>query len=279
MNSPQQILKKDAAKMLWKDNLEFAQELGCVKSKTDEALEKYLTTDTELLQVKQKVRVLAGPAVDLPVIIIGDTGTGKELIARALHGERKGKFVAVNCAGIPDTLLESEFFGSTTGAFTGATNRPGYLEEAVNGTLFLDEIGDLPLLLQCKLLRVLQERTARRLGAGTDYKVTCRFVSATNRQPEDLFATKEFRPDLYYRLRGTELKLKPLVKRTGDIKLIIKTFASTLTDSEQNQIYQSYINDEILRQGNTRSLLNYIEEYKLNRLIIALDKNQPVITL
>jgi two-component system response regulator HydG len=163
------------------------------------------------------------------VLIGGETGTGKELVARGIHdhGTAAGApFVAVNCSAIPDSLLEAELFGHEAGAFTDArAARPGLVESARGGTLFLDEIGELPLALQPKLLRLLEERTARRLGGTKEYTAHCRIIAGTNVRLEHAVAAGHFREDLYYRLNVVRIDLPPLRERRGDILLLAEHFA------------------------------------------------------
>jgi formate hydrogenlyase transcriptional activator len=165
---------------------------------------------------------------DSTVLILGETGTGKELIARAIHklSTRRGcPFVKVNCAAIPFELLESELFGHEKGAFTGAISQKiGRFEMADNGTLFLDEIGDLPLALQPKLLRVLQEQEFERLGSGRTHRINVRLVAATHRDLTEMIARNEFRSDLYYRLNVFPVELPPLRERCQDIPELISHF-------------------------------------------------------
>jgi two-component system response regulator AtoC len=167
---------------------------------------------------------------DATVLVTGESGTGKELVARLLHfgGRRKGKpFVAVNCGAIPETLLESELFGHRRGAFTEArSDRAGLIEEAGGGTLFLDEIGELPLPLQTKLLRFLQEGEIRRLGDTETRKVNVRLVAATARDLEREVAGGRFREDLFYRLNVIRIHVPPLRERRDDIPLLAKHFLS-----------------------------------------------------
>src|SRR6202451_2347743 len=169
--------------------------------------------------------------VDSTVLIQGETGTGKELIARAIHeaGPRRGnRLVALNCAAIPATLLENELFGSERGAFTGAvTQTIGRFQAADRGTLFLDEIGDLPLELQPKLLRALQEKQIERLGGGHTFQVDVRVVAATNQNLWGMVQEKKFRADLYYRLNVFPIMLPPLRERGDDIPLLIEHFVET----------------------------------------------------
>jgi DNA-binding NtrC family response regulator len=162
------------------------------------------------------------------VLLQGESGTGKELVARALHFEgarKKGPFIAVNCGGIPETLLESELFGHERGAFTGAVAmKKGKFELADGGTLFLDEIGEMPLHLQVKLLRVLQERQVERIGGSAPRAIDVRIISATHRDLSEMVREKRFREDLYYRLAVFPVALPPLRAREGDIELLAKHF-------------------------------------------------------
>jgi len=168
------------------------------------------------------------------VLILGDSGTGKELIARSLHrlsGRSHKPFVPINCAAIPDTLLESELFGYEKGAFTGAAKRtPGKLEAADGGTVFLDEIGEMPASLQAKLLRVLQERTVDRIGGRTPIPLELRFVCATNRKLETLIGTGGFRDDLYYRISEVTINMPALRDRQGDSLLIAQVLLQQMAE-------------------------------------------------
>src|SRR5579863_5090555 len=165
---------------------------------------------------------------DSTVLLLGETGTGKELIARAIHNRSRRKdqsFVKLNCAAIPSGLLESELFGHERGAFTGAiTQKVGRIELADRGSLFLDEIGDIPLELQPKLLRVLQEREFERLGSTRTRKVDVRIVAATHRDLEEMILEKQFRSDLYYRLNVVPISIPPLRERKEDIPPLVHHF-------------------------------------------------------
>ena len=201
------------------------------------------------------------------VLICGESGTGKELVAKAIHcnSERRNKpFVAVNCGAIPETLMESEFFGHAKGAFTGAVSeRTGLFEQANGGTLFLDEIGEVPLLLQAKLLRVIQEREIRRVGGGETRRVDVRIVTATNRDLEQQVKDGTFREDLYYRLNVVQLTLPALRERPEDIPLLIEHFHEKHTGSSSNHEIISHDALEFLWNyqfpGNVRELENIIE--------------------
>jgi len=202
------------------------------------------------------------------VLIVGESGTGKELVAKAIHynSPRKGRpFVALNCAAIPETLLESELFGYVKGAFTGAaTTKKGMLEVADGGTLFFDEVGDLPPLLQAKLLRVIQEREFKRLGGTSDIKVDLRIIAATNQNLEEKVKKKEFREDLYYRLNVIQIKLPPLRERKEDIPLLAQHFLAKYS-RELGKKMDGFTPEamELLLQydypGNVRELENILE--------------------
>ena len=202
------------------------------------------------------------------VLILGDSGTGKELIARGIHfgGERAaGPLVPVNCGGIPESLLESELFGYKKGAFTGADrNKKGLFQEAEGGTIFLDEIGELPLSLQVKLLRVLQENEIRRVGDSKSLQIDARVIAATSKKLEEEVEKGSFREDLYYRLNVVKVEIPPLRERTEDIPLLCKHFIGRFNEILDKEI-SGLTPDAMARllefqwPGNVRQLENAIE--------------------
>jgi nitrogen regulation protein NR(I) len=215
---------------------------------------------------KEIGRVAAKP---VNVLICGETGTGKELIARALyqHSDRsKGPFIAINCAAIPETLLESELFGHERGAFTGAeARRIGRFEQADAGTLFLDEIGDMSLTTQVKLVRVLQERTLQRLGGKETIPVNVRVIAATHRDLEQAIKQREFREDLFYRLSAVTIRLPPLRERREDIPRLVEYFMKK--HREAMGMAQLAIHPDAMRlleaqpwAGNVRELENVVRK-------------------
>jgi len=219
-----------------------------------------------LRQVLQLVETVA--TSDSTVLLLGETGTGKELIARALHQRSRRKqrpLVKLNCAAIPSGLLESELFGHERGAFTGAiTQKVGRLELADQGTLFLDEVGDIPLELQPKLLRVLQEREFERLGNTRTMKVDIRLVAATHRDLETMMADNQFRSDLYYRLNVFPIRIPPLRERPEDISVLVRYFTDKYARRMGKRI--DTIPSGALRKlmrwhwpGNVRELENVVE--------------------
>ena len=242
--------------------------------------------------VLDQVRTVA--PTDCTVLIEGETGTGKELIARAIHTQshRRGRpFVKLNCAAIPTELLESELFGHEKGAFTGAlTQRIGRFEAANGGTLFLDEIGDMPLGLQAKLLRVLQEQEFERLGSTYTHRVDVRVVAATNQDLADLVAEKQFRIDLYYRLNVFPIALPPLRQRRDDIPVLVAHFVRRFGERMSKRI--STISQQAMNSlmsyswpGNIRELQNLIERaviltkgdvLKVSPLPLPMSRTEPV---
>jgi formate hydrogenlyase transcriptional activator len=228
--------------------------------------EQIIGTSSPLKHVLELVETVASS--DSTVLLLGDTGTGKELIARAIHDHSRRKqrtFVKLNCAAIPTGLLESELFGHEKGAFTGAiSQKVGRLELADQGTLFLDEVGDIPLEIQPKLLRTLQEREFERLGGTHTRKVNVRLIAATNRNLEKMIAEREFRSDLYYRLNVFPIRIPPLRERKEDIPLLVRYFVQKSAQQMQKQIdtipaaaMKTLTNWEW--PGNIRELENFIE--------------------
>lgn len=206
--------------------------------------------------------------VDTPVLIRGASGTGKELVARAIHYNsvrKEGKFVAINCSAIPENLFESELFGHEKGSFTGADQRKiGKLQFAEGGTLFLDEVGDLPLLMQVKLLRVLQEKVFTPVGANREIEMSVRVIAATNRPLEDMMKAGTFREDLYYRLNVIPIFLPSLINRIDDLDFLVPNFIKKFNDQHARKIVGISIDAlSVLKKydwpGNIRELENVIE--------------------
>jgi formate hydrogenlyase transcriptional activator len=230
-------------------------------------------TTSELIGSSPKFRAVLEDVkmvapVDCAVLLTGETGTGKEVIARAIHDagpRRQHRFVAINCAALPATLLESELFGHERGAFTGAVmQRLGRFQTADRGTLFLDEIGELPLDLQPKLLRAIQEREFERLGSSHTVRVDVRIVAATNQDLGSMVQERKFRADLYYRLNVFPIALPPLRERAGDIRLLAAHFLRTFAQRQGKSI--RYVADDAMEAiekyswpGNIRELQNFIE--------------------
>jgi formate hydrogenlyase transcriptional activator len=230
------------------------------------AVSEPIGSSASFMAVLENVRTVA-PA-NCAVLIRGETGTGKEVIARAIHEaspRRQHRFVAINCAAIPAALLESELFGCERGAFTGAmTQRMGRFQAADRGTLFLDEIGELPIELQPKLLRVIQEQEFERLGSSHTTRVDVRIVAATNQNLKQMVAERLFRMDLYYRLNVFPIMLPPLRERVDDIPSLVDHFVRTCAEREGKFI--EHVAEDIMAAltrydwpGNIRELQNFIE--------------------
>jgi DNA-binding NtrC family response regulator len=228
--------------------------------------EGIIGTSRIMQQVMSTARQVA--VSDIPVLITGENGTGKELIARGIHynsRRRKQRLVALNCAGLSESILEDELFGHVRGAFTGAnTDREGRFEHADGGTLFMDEIGDMPNPMQAKLLRVLENGEVVRLGSNAPVTVNVRLISATNRKLEEMVAEKHFREDLYFRIKGITIHLPPLRERREDIPLLMHYFVQHAAekyhkpidgidpDAQQVLMSQSW-------PGNVRQLKNAVD--------------------
>ncbi len=218
---------------------------------------------TRILQTIMKVA-----PTDLPILLLGRSGTGKDLLANAIHDNSQRadqRLVAINCAGLSETLLEDELFGHVKGAYTGATSdRPGRFEHASGGTLFLDEIGDMPLAMQAKLLRVLENGEVVRVGANDPIRVNVRIISATNADLAEKVANKEFREDLYYRIKGITIDVPSLCDRRDDIPPLIDHFIALANETHNRKV--TGISPEARRvllaypwPGNIRQLRNVIE--------------------
>ncbi len=240
-----------------------------------------ITAAPEMLRVSRTIERVA--TADVSVMLLGASGTGKELLARGLHDashRAKGAFVAINCAAIPENLLESELFGHEKGAFTGAVKTTeGKIEQAEGGTLFLDEVGDIPLPLQVKLLRFLQERVIERIGGRKQIAVNTRIVCATHQDVDAMVAAGSFREDLYYRLAEIVVRIPTLAERPGDAALIAKHFVQRYA-AKMNPQVKGLAPDALVAidawgwPGNVRELENRIKRAVImadGKLIVAAD--------
>jgi two-component system, NtrC family, response regulator PilR len=245
----------DAERLIIEDELKKTVHFG-----------KIVGNSPRMQHIYQMVRQVAKTRTN--VLITGESGTGKELIARAIHdqsGRADQPFVPINCGGIPETLVESEFFGHKKGAFTGASqDKKGLLEAAHGGTVFLDEVGELSIPMQVKLLRAVQERVFRCVGGTQDIAVDIRIVSATNKRLEDEVIAGNFREDLFYRLNVIEIKVPPLRERKGDLKLLAQHFIEKYAKEMGKEVTKlsSYAIDLLKKYnfpGNVRELENLIE--------------------
>lgn len=273
------FLAKPVAKDELLTTLEKALELNArsVQAKSSWG-DRILTRSGKMYHLLDQARLVARS--DVNVLISGESGTGKELMAKAIHeasSRAEGPFVAVNCGALPDNLLESELFGHVKGAFTGATrDHPGLFAAAEGGSIFLDEIGDMPLALQVKLLRVLQERRLRPVGGTADRPIDVRILSATHRDLEEAVTIGKFREDLFYRLNVVNLKLPSLRERSEDIPLLVNHFLHEIAQrlsATERQIAPDAM--KILLNyhwpGNIRQLQNIVEQ------LVALSRT-PVIS-
>ena len=249
-------------------DLQKDKEIDNLRRRLDQkfGLDQIVGESKQMKDVFAKIQRAA--PVDSTVLILGESGTGKELVAQALHHNsprKKGPFVAVNCAAVPATLVESELFGHVRGAFTGATDRRvGRFEQADGGTLFIDEIGDFELGLQAKLLRVLETLTLTPVGGHEDRKVNVRVIAATSRDIRKMLEEGTFREDLYYRLNVVTIQLPPLRQRTDDIPILVEHFLKEI--SQQKHTAPRRISPEVMRRfeayrwpGNVRELRNTLE--------------------
>ncbi|PHY69078.1 two-component system response regulator GlrR [Serratia marcescens] len=247
--------------------IDEALALSATPAGDDAWREDIVTRSPLMLRLLEQVKMVAQS--DVSVLINGQSGTGKEVVAQAIHAAspRAGKaFIAINCGALPEQLLESELFGHAKGAFTGAvSSREGLFEAAAGGTLFLDEIGDMPLSLQVKLLRVLQERKVRPLGSNRDLDIDVRIISATHRDLQKAMAKNEFREDLYYRLNVVNLKIPALNERAEDIPLLANHLLREAAQRHKPFV-RSFSTDAMKRlmtaswPGNVRQLVNVIEQ-------------------
>jgi DNA-binding NtrC family response regulator len=267
----QNIQLKQLKQLLEEENSYLKSEIKTVKN-----FDFIISEDPAMLQNLQKIEQIAES--DAPVMILGETGTGKELIARAVHdisNRSKAPFICVNCAAIPEPLFESELFGHEKGAFTGAiATKKGKFELANSGTLFLDEIGELPLNMQVKLLRAIQEKSIERVGGTQSIKLDIRIVAATNVNIESMVNDKSFRSDLFYRLNVFPIHLPPLRKRRNDIPILVNYFLNKYNKKYHKHI--EMISNKALHllksydwPGNIRELENTIER----AVITAKDNN------
>ncbi|EOG2476057.1 two-component system response regulator GlrR [Serratia marcescens] len=247
--------------------IDEALALSATPAGDDAWREDIVTRSPLMLRLLEQVKMVAQS--DVSVLINGQSGTGKEVVAQAIHAAspRAGKaFIAINCGALPEQLLESELFGHAKGAFTGAvSSREGLFQAAAGGTLFLDEIGDMPLSLQVKLLRVLQERKVRPLGSNRDLDIDVRIISATHRDLQKAMAKNEFREDLYYRLNVVNLKIPALNERAEDIPLLANHLLREAAQRHKPFV-RSFSTDAMKRlmtaswPGNVRQLVNVIEQ-------------------
>lgn len=259
VNLQSQLIKTKEKTLKYKTELSHLRALH-IKDK------EIISRSSKMLQVVELAMKIAD--VDSTVIINGESGTGKELIAKLIHKQGKGiekPFIKINCAAIPEQLLESELFGYEGGAFTGARKegKPGLFELAHNGTLFLDEVGDLPLLLQVKLLRAIQEKEVMRVGGAKPIVINARIIAATHRDLNSMVKSRTFREDLYYRLMVVPIYLPPLRERKEDIPLLTMYFMDKFNKHfDYNKVIMPQVIDRLMDYswpGNVRELENVIE--------------------
>lgn len=259
------------------DSLAKAIEIHGLNAEEQSSSSTIVTRSGAMLHLLEQVKLLGPTQVN--VLISGASGTGKELLANAIHQHSHvcdGPFVAINCGAVPGELLESELFGHKKGAFTGAVkDHQGLFQQAQGGTLFLDEIGDMPLNLQVKLLRVLQEKTIRPVGFQEEIPIDVRIVSATHKNLPDAIANQQFREDLYYRLNVVNLKLPALKERREDISLLAQHFSSMIA-KRMGQGQKQFATDAMYAlvrydwPGNIRQLQNVIEQ------VVALSPSEVI---
>ncbi len=256
--------------VLEQENLKLSSQMG------DTPLDGVIASSPEMLKICRTIEKVA--PTDVTTLLLGESGTGKEVLAKAVHNlspRAKNNFVAINCAAIPENLLESELFGYEKGAFTGAAKQTkGKIEYADGGTFFLDEVGDLPMPLQAKLLRFLQERTIERLGGRAEIPVDIRVVCATHQNLEKLIAEGRFREDLYYRISEITVTIPPLRDRNGDAVVLSRAILNKYAD-KHNKDVRGFTPDALNAissyawPGNIRELEN-----KINRAVVMADGKQ-----
>ena len=261
------INKTIGSVILIKDLQETIEIANSIKYKEEEAFKGIIGNSVCMENLKEICKSVA--KTNSTVLIRGESGTGKELFANAIYklSLRNNKnFVTVNCAGLQDNLIESELFGYESGSFTGAKSngKQGFFKLANKGTIFLDEIGELPLNIQCKFLRVLQEGTIRKIGSTKEEKIDVRIIAATNRNLEEMVLKGQFREDLYYRLNVVPIVIPPLRERKEDIQLLVDNFVKILNKNFHKHI--RYVDKKFINKllkydfpGNIRELENIIE--------------------
>lgn len=265
----QKPFKMDSIRLVLKNALEkhkLQKDILIIKEQLKpSSLENIIGRSSVMLELFSIIPKIAQSSAT--VLITGESGTGKELVARAIHNlspRKDNAFIAINCAAIPEALLESELFGYMKGAFTGAvSNKEGLFELANDGTLLLDEIGDMPLMLQAKLLRVIEDNTFRRVGGTSDIKIDLRIIAVTNKSIKNIIEG-HFREDLYFRLNVLSVVVPPLRKRREDIPLLIKHFLKKFS-GDKKQISKEAIRvlKDYVWKGNVRELENIVERVTL----------------
>jgi DNA-binding NtrC family response regulator len=283
-------IKKAETAAIQSNSLDYSRQRNAHAIEGVELLGDSLPMQNITSQIKRIAQLVSTDSVPPTVLIGGETGTGKDVAARLLHlscqdNKNDKPFVHVDCASLPAELIESELFGHEKGAFTGAVNtRPGLIEAAEDGTLFLDEIGELPLILQAKLLNVLERRVVRRIGSTKERAVPARFIAATNRDLHEMSQQGRFRQDLYYRLNVMSIAMPPLRERAGDIMLLARHFAAQTArryglqmpafTHEATNMIESYV-----WPGNVRELKHQVSRAVLlchNSLVTDVDLALPV---
>lgn len=247
---------------------QLKNENSLISRELENSIEKTFIAESPKARAVLKEALMVASFADTPVLLCGESGTGKEIIARIIHyasPRKKARFYPINCSAIPENLMESEFFGHKKGTFTGAfADKRGYLEAGNGGTIFLDEIGDMPINLQAKLLRVIEEHKYIKLGDDREQNLDIRFICATNKSLEKLIERGAFREDLYYRLNTFKLELPPLRDRKEDILPLVNHFVSSIC--QKNGIREAAIGTELIDilssygfPGNIRELKNLVE--------------------